>query len=892
MTTRNLNFFFDPQSVALIGASSQAGSVGSVLVKNLVRGNLDAPVFPVNPKREHVFTLPAYPDVASLPQTPDLAIVATPPKTIPGIIRELGAKGTKAAVVISAGFSDGGDQGRELQKAVLEAARPHLLRVIGPNCLGIMVPHIGLNASFAKVEALPGQLAFVTQSGAVATAVVDWAREKDIGFSHLVSLGDMSDVDFGDMLDFLALDRKTRAILLYVEAITGARKFMSAARAASRAKPVIVVKVGRSAAGARAAASHTGAMAGSDSVYEAVFRRAGILRVSTLDELFDAAETLSKIDVPQGDKLAILTNGGGAGVLATDSLAEQSGRLAELQPETLSDLNKVLPPNWSHGNPVDIIGDAPSERYEGSLKVLLEDKNVDAILVLSCPTAMASGTLAAEAVIRIAAQNNHVPVLTNWLGGVSAKDARRMFSEHRIPTYDTPHDAVRAFMHLVNYRRGQVSLMETPASIPVEFEPDTARARAIIQKVLQEDRDLLTEPEAKAVLETYAIPTTRTHVVSSPSEARDAASRFTGPVVLKILSREISHKSDVGGVVLGLETPDEVEAAAASMLERVHDTAPDAEIDGFVIQEMVTRTGAYELIVGMNEDAQFGPTILFGQGGTAVELLGDTILGLPPLNLRLAREMISSTRIHKLLQGFRDKPPVDMDALVLTLIKVSQLVVDIGEVKELDINPLLVDQNGVVALDARIRVAPYEGHPHRRLAIKPYPKELEEKIELGDGRKLMLRPIKAEDEPSLRAGFDKLTPEEVKLRFFLPMKTLDHLMAARLSQINYDREMALILTDPGAPGTTEIYGVARISADPNIERAEYALIVRNDMTGMGLGATLLKKILAYAKARGIREVFGDVLRDNRKMLHLCENLGFETSHDTEDLTIVRTSITF
>lgn len=890
MTTRNLNFFFEPRSVALIGASSRAGSVGSVLVHNLVRGNLDAPVFPVNPKREHVFTLPAYPDVTSLPQTPDLAIVATPPKTIPGIISQLGDKGTKAAVVISAGFSDGGQQGRELQKTILEAARPHLLRIIGPNCLGIMAPHVGLNASFAKVEALPGQLAFVTQSGAVATAVVDWAFEKDIGFSHLISLGDMSDVDFGDMLDYLALDHKTRAILLYVEAVTDARKFMSAARSASRAKPVIVVKVGRSAAGARAAASHTGSMAGSDAVYEAAFRRAGILRVSTLDELFDAAETLSKIDVPKGDRLAILTNGGGAGVLATDSVAEQGGRLAELKPDTLSALDMVLPPNWSHGNPVDIIGDASSERYKDSLKVLLEDKNVDAVLVLSCPTAMASGTLAAEAVIRTAAQYNHVPVLTNWLGGVSVQDARQLFSEHRIPTYDTPHDAVRAFMHLVDYRRSQTSLMETPASIPVEFEPDTARARTIIQKVLDEGRDLLTEPEAKEVLEAYAIPTTKTHVVSSPSEARDAASRFTGPVVLKILSREITHKSDVGGVALGLKTPDAVEAAATTMLERVREAEPEAQIDGFVIQEMVSRPGAYELIVGMNEDAQFGPTVLFGQGGTAVELLGDTILGLPPLNLHLAREMVSSTRIHKLLRGFRDRPAVDMDALDLALIKVSQLVVDIGEIKELDINPLLADQNGVVALDARVVVAPYEGHPHHRLAIKPYPKELEETIELGDGRTLLLRPIRGEDEPCLRAGFAKLTPDEVKLRFFVPMKTLDHLWAARLSQINYDREMALIFTDHGAPGKTEIYGIACISADPNNESAEYALIVRNDMTGMGLGTLLLKKILAYAKARGIREVFGDVLRDNRKMLRLCDKLGFETSHEGDDLSVVRTSM--
>lgn len=890
MTTRNLNFFFEPKSVALIGASSQDGSVGSVLVRNLVRGKLDAPVFAVNPKREHVFTLPAYPDVASLPQTPDLAIIATPPKTVPDIVKALGAKGTKAAVVISAGFSDGGRQGRDLQKAVLEASRPHLLRIIGPNCLGIMAPHAGLNASFAKIEALPGQLAFVTQSGAVATAVVDWAHEKGIGFSHLVSLGDMSDVDFGDMLDYLALDRKSRAILLYVEAVTDARKFMSAARAASRAKPVIVVKVGRSAAGAKAAASHTGSMAGSDAVYEAAFRRAGILRVSTLDELFDAAETLSKINAPSGDRLAILTNGGGAGVLATDSVAEKGGRLSELQPETIAALDKVLPANWSHGNPVDIIGDAPSERYEESLTVLLEDENVDAVLVLSCPTAMASGTLAAEAVIRTAESNAHVPVLTNWLGGASVEEARRLFAENRIPTYDTPHDAVRAFMHLVNYRRSQISLMETPASIPVEFEPDVARAKKIIQAVLDEGRDLLTEPEAKEILEAYEIPTTKTHVVSSPSDARDAASRFAGPVVLKILSREISHKSDVGGVVLGLETPDEVEAAATAMLERVRDVAPDAPIDGFVIQEMITRAHAYELIVGMNEDAQFGPTILFGQGGTAVELLGDTILGLPPLNLHLARNMVTSTRIHKLLKGFRDRSAVDEDALELTLIKVSQLVVDIGEIKELDINPLLADQNGVVALDARIRVAPYEGHPHRRLAIKPYPKELEEKIELEDGRTLLLRPIRGEDEPCLRAGFAKLTPEEVKLRFFVSMKTLDHLMAARLSQINYDREMALILTEIGAPGKTEIYGVARIAADPNNERAEYAVIVRSDMTGNGFGTLLLKKILAYAKARGIREVFFDVLRDNSKMLRLCETLGFEKTKAPDDLTIIRTSI--
>ncbi len=890
MTTRNLNCFFEPKSVALIGASSQAGSVGAVLVQNLVRGNLDAPVFPVNPRREHVFALPAYRDVASLPQTPDLAIIATPPRTIPGIIKELGEKGTKAAVVISAGFSDGGAQGQDLKQEMLDNARPHLLRVIGPNCLGIMAPPIGLNASFAKMEALDGRLAFVTQSGAVATAVVDWAHERGIGFSHMVSLGDMSDVDFGDMLDYLATDRKARAVLLYIEAVTDARKFMSAARAASRAKPVIVVKVGRSEAGARAAASHTGSMAGSDEVYEAAFRRAGVLRVSTLDELFDAAETLSKITVPAGERLAILTNGGGAGVLATDSLALQGGRLAELGPETLAELDKVLPANWSHGNPVDIIGDAPAKRYEDSLKVLLEDDETDAVLVLSCPTAMASGTLAAEAVIETAKAQKQVPVLTNWLGGASVEGARKLFSEQQIPTYDTPHDAVRAFMHLVNYRRSQISLMETPPSIPVEFAPDTEKAQAIIKSVLEEGRELLTEPEAKKVLQAYEIPSTPTKIAKTPEEARALAAEFSGSVVLKILSRDISHKSDVGGVVLDLQTPHDVERAAADMLERVANVAPDARIDGIMVQEMITRRGAYELIVGMSEDAQFGPTVLFGQGGTGVELFGDTVLGLPPLNLRLAREMIESTRIYKLLKGYRHRPPIDLQALELVLVKVSQLVIDIGEIKELDINPLLADQDGVAALDARIRVAPYDGNPHLRLAIKPYPKELEQTVKLKDGRELLVRPIKAEDEPALRAGFAKLTPEEIKRRFFVPMKTLDHPMAARLSQINYDREMALLLTSPGAPGKAEIYGVARISSDPNNERAEYALIVRNELTGQGLGTLLLKSILVYAGARGIQEVFGSVLRENRPMLQLCEKLGFAFGHDPDDGSIVMTSM--
>ncbi|MDP2618992.1 MAG: bifunctional acetate--CoA ligase family protein/GNAT family N-acetyltransferase [Hyphomicrobiales bacterium] len=722
------------------------------------------------------------------------------------------------------------------------------------------------------------------------TAVVDWATERGIGFSHVVALGDMSDVDFGDMLDYLARDTKAHAILLYIEAVTDARKFMSAARAAARAKPVIVIKAGRFPAGAKAAASHTGALAGSDEVYDAAFRRAGVLRVFVLDELFGAAETLSKIDIPKGEALAILTNGGGAGVLATDSLIEQGGRLSELSRKTMKALDNVLPATWSHGNPVDIIGDAGAERYRQSLDILLHDEEVHAVLVLNCPTAVSPATETAQSVIDAAGPHPTIPVLTSWLGGVSVQEPRRLFARHGVPTYDTPNDAVRAFSYLVRYRHNQIALLETPSSIPEAFAPDTEKARAIVAEALEQGREMLNEVEAKEVLAAYAIPTTRQEVARTAKEVRKLAGKFGGPVVLKILSPDIIHKSDVGGVVLGLKTPEEAEAAAKDLLRRVAKARPDAAIDGIVVQEMISRPHAYELILGMKEDAQFGPVILFGQGGTAVELIADTTLGLPPLNMRLAEEMMEQTRIYRLLQGFRDRPAVDMDTVALTLIKLSQLVVDIGEIKEVDINPLLASEAGVMALDARIRVARYEGLAHRRLAIKPYPKELEEEVALPDGRKLLLRAIQAEDEPSLRAGFDKLSPEEVRLRFFVPMKTLDHLMAARLSQINYDREMALILTEPGLPGTTEIYAVARVSADPDNVRAEYAVIVRGDMTGMGLGTLLLKKVLAYAKVRGISEVYGDVLKENRRMLHLCESLGFSQAPDPADPFIVRTSI--
>jgi len=891
MTIRNLEFLFKPESIALIGASKKASSVGAVVARNLYRGRFDGPIMPVNPKHRFIRGVWTYPDVASLPTTPELAVIATPPDTVPGIIAELGQRGTKAAVVITAGFSEAAEQrGKVLQQAMLDAAKPYTLRIVGPNCLGILVPGIGLNASFAHINPRAGPLAFVTQSGAIVTSILDWARVRGIGFSHLVSLGDMADVDFGDMLDYLANERETQAILLYIEAIADARKFMSAARAAARMKPVIVVKAGRYAEGARAAASHTGALAGTDAVYDAAFRRAGMLRVYSLEELFDAAETLAMGCKPRGERLAILTNGGGVGVLATDAVIDEGARLAELSPETMPSLDKVLPPTWSHGNPVDIVGDAPGSRYADALDALSKDKAVDAILVLNCPTAVASSTDAAQAVIDTATENPHLPLLTSWLGNGAAADARRLFAEHQIPSYDTPGQAVRAFMYMINYRRNQETLMETPPSVPEDFSAGTERAQKVIRLALAENRSWLTEPEAKEVLSAYGIPVVSTQLAKTPDEAASFAAQIGGSVVLKIVSPDISHKSDVGGVALDLAGPAAVREMAKTMQERILQAQPDAQLTGFSVQPMVRRPGAFELIIGVTEDPQFGPTILFGQGGTAVEIVKDQALALPPLNMRLAHEAMSRTRIYNLLQGYRGLPAANLDAIALTLIKIAQLVIDISELKELDVNPLLADEYGVIALDARMKVVQAKGSATDRLAIRPYPKTLEEHIPLGDGRTLLLRPIRPEDEPSLQAAFAKLTPEEVHLRFFVPMKTLSHVAAVRFTQLDYDREMGLILTEPGIPGKTDIFGVVNLISDPDNERAEYAIIVRHDMTAMGLGIFLMKRIIEYAGKRGIREIYGDVLHENRQMLKLCSVLGFTESSVPDDPGLVRVTL--
>ncbi len=892
MTVRNLDSVFKPRSVALIGASERSGSLGALIARNLFGSPLPGPVFPVNPKYKSVQGVAAWPDIASLPTAPDLGVICTPPETVPGLVAELGARGAKGAIVITAGFGEGGTAGgRQLRQAVLDAARPHLLRVIGPNCLGVIVPGAGLDASFSPSVPVTGTLAFIAQSGALVTSVIDWATDRRIGFSHLVSLGDMIDVDFGDMLDYLANDPGTSAILLYIEAVTGARKFMSAARAAARMKPVIVVKAGRHAEGARAAASHTGALAGADTVYDAVCRRSGMLRVYTLAELFDAVEILSFGRAPPGERLTILTNGGGIGVLATDALIEAGGKLAALDPTTLTRLDGVLPPTWSKGNPVDIIGDAPGQRYSDALDIVLEDSGTDAVLVLNCPTAVASGLEGAKAVTASAGRKKDKLTLTSWVGGALAAEARHYLTGHGLPTYDTPEQAVRAFMYLVDYRRGQETLMEIPPASTGNFEPDIARARSVIDLVLDEGRDWLTEPEAKAILDAYAIPVGETTVAGDVDEAVRIADETGFPVALKILSPDITHKSDVGGVALDLSDGEAVRRAADSMLARIAQEQPEARMSGFVVEPMIRRSGAIELIAGITIDPQFGPVILFGHGGTATELIDDTSLGFPPLNLKLARELISRTRISRQLRGYRDHAPADVAAIALTLVKLSQLVIDFAEIVELDINPLLADADGVIALDARIRVIRTDESPIGRLAIRPYPRELEGVIDLSGGGQLFVRPIVPEDEPSLTAFFSRLTTDEIHLRFQGGMKILSHRQAARLTQLDYDREMALIATEPEAPGQTGIHGVVRLSADPDRERAEFAIIVRSDMGRRGVGLQLLRRLIDYARDSGVGELFGLVQRENRPMLSLCARLGFSRHPVDGDLAIVRVALT-
>jgi acetyltransferase len=894
MSTYRLDRLFTPRSVALVGASPREKSLGRAILNNLRSGGWPGPLHLVNSTHPEIDGLQSVKDLSDLPGAPDLVIVTVPPPAVPDVVAQSARMGVAAAIVITAGLGHGPGS---LALACEQAARAKGLRLIGPNCLGVLVPGQKLNASFAASMPLAGELTLISQSGAVAAGMIDWAAQRHVGFSTIVSIGDQLDVDFGDLLDHFALDSSTRAILLYVESVKDARKFMSAARAAARVKPVVVVKSGRQATGAKAAATHTGALAGSDAVYAAAFHRAGVLRVLDLGELFDAAETLGRVRHLAGNRLAILTNGGGIGVLAADRLADFNGTLADIAAGTRDALDRVLPPTWSKSNPIDIIGDADAARYEEALDVLLAAPEVDAILAINGQTAIAP---AAEIAARVADNWRRLharrpqpkPVFALWVGADPKISA--IFNDANIPHFETETDAVRGFMQIVRHRDAIDALMQTPPSLPSELKPDRPTARKIVEKVCAEGRRWLDPLEAFDLLGAYGIVTVPTVLARTPEEAEASAARFLGAgqsVVAKILSRDIVHKSDVGGVRLNLTGAAAVRAAVAEIIANAKAARPDANILGVTLQPMIVRPKARELIVGIADDPTFGPVIVFGRGGTGVEVIDDKALALPPLDLKLARDLIARTRVARLLGAYRDVPAVDEDELALSLVKIAQLAADLPEVRELDINPLLADENGLLALDSRVAVAPVEpkfkGSGQPRFAVRPYPTEWERHLSLAGGRRILARPVRPEDETLYPAFFEHVLQEDLRLWFFASMRAFSHAFIARLTQIDYARAMAFLAIDENR---RELLGVVRLHSDANYETGEYAVLLRSDLKGQGLGWKLMELMIEYAKKEGLKRIEGQVLAENSTMLSMCGELGFHVERDHNDPTIMMVTL--
>jgi acetyltransferase len=891
MSTYALDAVFRPRSLALVGASPRERSVGRAILRNLRNGGFAGPLGVVNPRYPQIDGVAAVARLADLGFVPELVVVSSPAATVPRVIAEAAAVGARAAIIVTAGLGHG--PGSLLEEAQA-AARARGLRIVGPNCLGVMAPHARLNASFAAGAPLAGDLALVSQSGAIASGLVEWGKARGVGFSAVVSLGDALDVDGGDLLDWFAQDPKTRAILLYIESLQDARKFMSAARAAARAKPVVVVKSGRHAQGARAAATHTGALAGSDSVYDAAFRRAGLLRVMALDELFAAAETLGHLRSAPGRRLAILTNGGGIGVLAVDRLVDMGGTLAAIDDPTRERLEALLPPTWSRANPIDVIGDADAARYAASLEALLASPENDAVLAMHVPTALSSSHDTAAAVAGVLAgrprNSNGKPVLGVWVG--AGQDAIARLDAAGVPTYSSEADAVRGYMYLVRHHEAQRALMETPPSLPEDFEVDTAAARAVVEGALGAGRRWLDPLEVAALLRAYAIPATPVALATDPAQAEQVAAPLLAagkPVALKILSPDIIHKSDVDGVCLNLTSGAAVREAAEAILARARTLRPEARIDGVTVQPMVLKPKARELIVGLADDPTFGPVVVFGRGGTAVEVINDKALALPPLDLNLARELIGRTRVSRILKSYRDVPAADENAVALLLVKIAQMAADLPELRELDINPLLADRDGVIAVDAQVSIAPLSdgvrGSGHYRFAIRPYPKEWERHAKLKDGRGIFVRPVRPEDEHLYPEFFKHVSQEDIRLRFFSAMKELSHPFIARLTQLDYARAMAFIAIEET---TGKMLGVVRLHTEADFSSAEYAILIRTDLKGQGLGWMLMNMIIEYGRVEGVREIHGQVLNHNKMMLEMCRNLGFSIGPDPQnaDLSLV------
>ena len=895
MSTYRLDSIFRPRAVAVVGSQSRPRSVGRAVVENLLASGFSGPIGLVNKHPSPMDGVATVRHLHELPWTPDLVVIATPAATVPQLAAEAAGKGAAAVVVLTAAMGSGpGSPAAQLEALTREKG----LRVLGPNCLGVIAPHARLNASLASRFPKAGDLALISQSGAISGGLVEWSMSQPVGFSAVVSLGDALDVDFADLLDYFATDSRTRAILLYVEAIRDARKFMSAARAAARTKPVVVVKSGHGGSPqvTPAGSTHTQNLARPNAVYGAAFRRAGLLRVRSLHELFAAARTLGQVRPFHGRRLAILTNGGGVGALSVDHLYEQGGTLATLSDATRDALDRILPVGWSRTNPVDLLTDIDADRYAATIDALLADPGNDALLAVNVPTVLSSSSEAAHAVTRVLSQRpghgTRKPVFTVWLG--NDPQAEAVLDAAQVPRYPNESDAVAGFMHLVRHREVQAALMETPPSLPEDFSPDVALARTLVDSALDAGQTWLDPLATTQLLAAYGIPMAP---LWRADDADDAA-RIAAPllaegatVAVKILSPDIPHKSDVDGVRLNLANANAVREAAAGILQRARERRPEARIEGVLVQPTVLRPKARELIAGIADDPVFGPVIAFGRGGTAVEVINDQAVALPPLDLRLAHELIARTRVSRVLKAYRDVPAADERAVALVLVKLAQLAADIPEIQQLDINPLLADREGVVAVDARIAVARgralHKGRGHPRFAIFPYPKEWERTIELADGQPALVRPVRPEDDAMFREFFTHVTDEDLRLRFFQSVRHFSHEFIARLTQLDYARSIALVAIHPQ---THEMLGAVRLHADANYEKGEYGILVRSDLKGHGIGWKLMQIMIEYARWLGLKVIEGQVLRENRTMLAMCESLGFTVKLDPDDPTLMNVSL--
>jgi acetyltransferase len=877
MPIQNLSKIFKPHSVAVVGASARPGSVGRTVLENLRQAGFRGEIFPINPKHDSLLSMPTYASISALPHAPDLTIIATPATTVPSLVRECGQAGVLGIIILSAGFNEVGPAGKEIEAELARsiAEYPHM-RIIGPNCLGVMVPGSHLNASFAAGMAKPGRVAFISQSGALCTSILDWSLSEGIGFSHFVSIGNALNVKVGDLIDYLAEDPTTDSIVLYLESVTEARRFMSAARAFTRTKPIVVYKAGRFAESAQAAASHTGAMAGVDAVYEAAFHRAGMVRVDRAEDMFDCAELLARQRTPAGPRLAIITNAGGPGVMAADELLERQGQLAKLSSETIKKLNKVLPEHWSHQNPVDVLGDARPDRFSKALEIVVADPNVDGVLIVLTPQAMTDPIGTAIRVADIA-PTARAPVITAWMGGQMVEPGRQILNQAGIPTYDSPDRAVRSFMYLVSYQRNREVLYEIPRQVPLNGSVNTLAARREIEEVVASGRDTLTEIESKALLSAFGIPTTVPQPAYSANGAAEIARELGYPVVMKIHSPQILHKTEVQGVVLGLANDDEVRTAFDEMVARAKRMRPDAEVNGVTLQPMVAFADGIELIVGAKKDPVFGSVMMVGAGGITAEVLGDRALELPPLNERLARRMLDSLRIKPLLHGYRGRRAVNIDRLVEVLMRFSYLIAENPVIAELDVNPLLVTAEGTTALDARVildrQVAATNPRPYSHLAIRPYPEEYTCRVTLKDGTKVKLRPIQPEDEPQWHDLLKKCSQRSIWLRFRYLFKETTHEMATRFCFVDYDRTMAIV-AEIEKDGQRELIGVSRLLADADHGNAEYAVLVADEWQGRGLGNLLTDYCFDLCGSWGIDRVYAETTADNARMQNILRRRNF------------------